>query len=539
MKKRGFLFCICLIFIIVLAAGCEDVEDIQNIEENVNSRRKINHNNELLIPVTKFETLNPIMNTDNSIYHLNMLIYEGLLKLDGNQQPQSALATGWEVSTDANTWTFTLRNNVKWHDDSPFTAEDVKFTIDVLRLSKGGKESSIYGFYTDRIKEVKVLQGNKVSIVFDSGANAFPELFTFPILPKHKFKSVQEVYTAKNLTPVGTGLYKVNEYHKSRYIKLVANSDYWGKQPNIKTIFAKIVPDKETALTSLEANEVALAKSNDFDWEKYSEDQTLKIYEHMTQEFEFLGFNFKRELMQNKNVRQAIAYGVDRQALINDIYLGHATVSDVPINPDSWLYDENEKKYGYDLTRAKNSLVENNWQIKYPNPYFENEAGQKLSLHLLVNSENNLRVRTAEMIKNHLKDVGIEIIIDKVSWEEYLSRLYSNNFDMVLGGWQLSIIPDLSFALYSASGTTNNFIGFSNPEMDNLLVTAAVTTDAQKKKEIYSAIQGKITEELPYFGLFFKNSSVVIRDYVGGDVSPKPFNIYYNIENWILEDMEE
>ncbi len=515
------------------------MEDIQNIEESVNNRKKVNHNNELLIPVTQFETLNPIINTDNSVYQLSMLIYEGLLKLDGNQQAQPALASGWEATEDANSWTFTLRNNVKWHDGKPFTAEDVKFTIDALRLSKAGKESSVYSFQTDRIKDVKVLQGNKINVTFDSGVNAFPEMFTFPILPKHKFKSSQDVYTAKNLLPMGTGLFKISQYNKSRYLKLVANADYWGNQPNIKTIFAKIVPDQETALTSLEANEIALAKSNDFDWEKYSEDQTLKIYEYVTQEFEFIGYNFKRELMQNKNIRQAIAYGIDRQALINDIFLGHATVSDVPINPDSWLYDENEKKYGYDLSRAKKILMEDNWEIKHPNPYYESEAGQKLSLHLLVNSENNLRVRTAEMVKKQLQDVGIEIIIDKVNWEEYLNRLYSNNFDMVIGGWQLSTIPDLRFALHSASGVTGNFIGYSNLEMDNLFIEASMVRDAQKKKEVYTAIQGAIVKELPYFGLFFKHSSVIMRDYVDGDISPKSFNLYHNIENWTLEESGE
>ncbi|SHJ21671.1 peptide/nickel transport system substrate-binding protein [Geosporobacter subterraneus DSM 17957] len=535
MKKRRFMFCIYMLLIILMFIGCEEVEDIQNVEESMNTPKKINHNNELLLPLTKFETLNPIINTDNSVYHLSMLIYDGLLKLDSHQQPQPALATAWEISADAAVWTFTLRNNIKWHDGKPFTAEDVKFTIDALKMGKSGKDTSIYAFYTDRIKEAKVVQGNKVTIVLDSGANAYAELFTFPILPKHKFKTIQDVYTAKNLVPLGTGRYKVSQYNRSRYLKLVSNPDYWEGQPSIRTIIAQIVPDKETALTSLEANEVALAKSNDFDWEKYSEDPTLKIYEYVTQEFEFLGYNFRKELLQNKNLRQAIAYGIDRQALINDIYLGHATVSDVPINPDSWLYDENEKKYGYDVSRAKDILAKNHWEAKYPDPYLVNAEGQKLSMHLLVNSENHLRLRAAEMIKNHLKEVGIEIIIDRVSWEEYQNRLYSGNFDMVLGGWQLSTVPDLSFALHSASGVTNNFVGYNSPEMDHLLITAAMAKDEIRKREAYSNIQKNLVEELPYFGLFFKNSSIIMRDYVGGDINPKSFNIFNNIENWEFE----
>lgn len=541
MKKSKTFFGIpILMFIVVLLlSACDGAEEFQNIEENQRSSKKVVYSNELFIPVTQFETLNPLLNKNKSVYQLNMLLFEGLTKLDENQQAKPALAAAWQTSEDGKIWTFTLRDNAQWHDGKPFTAEDVKFTIDTFRFAKSINKESIYNIYTDRIKEVKVQQGKVVVIELDSGVNAFPELFTFPILPKHKFKSVQDVLSAVNMIPIGTGVYKIEEYSRSKYIKLVSHLGYWGTQPAIKSVIAQIVPDKVTALSSLEANEVSVAESNNFDWEKYNEDETLRIYEYVTQEYEFLGFNLSKELLQNKSIRQAIAYGIDRQAIANDVFLGHTTISDVPIYPDSWLYDESEKRYGHDINKAKKMLNDNFGEIKYPNQYFESDSGQKLSFHLLVNENNSQRLRTAELIKSQLKDVGIEIIIEKVNWEEYLRRTNSRSFDIILGGWKLGNVPDLSFAFHSAANGTGNLAGYKDEEMDKLLNMAGMIKNEEQKKQTYKALQQKIVEDIPYFGMYFKNNSIIVKDSVDGDINPKSFNLFNGIENWKLVTPEE
>lgn len=541
MIRRRKNICMILIFILsMLIVGCNQLKgEGGNPEQMPEEKRKPVVGGELVLPITQFDTLNPMLNKNESVYFFNNLIYDGLIQLDGKLQAQPALATEWTPTEDGAGWIFQLRSNVFWHDGQPFTAEDVKFTIDTLKLSETSTNRSIYSGFVKGIKSTKILSENRILIEMDSPINSAIEIFQFPIIPKHKFRNSEEVYKEPKDLLVGTGRYKVDAYKGSKYIKLAMNEGYWENKPYVPTIIGKIVPDYAAALTSVEANETSLAKATDFDWEKYSEDKTLKIYEYTTLEYEFLSFNFNKELLADKNIRTAIAYSIDRPALVNEVYLGHATITDTPVHPHSWLYDESAKKYGKEVEKAKKILEGANWRDEDKDGILENEGGKRLTLHLLVNHDNPQRVETADLIASQLKEIGMEVIVEKVNWEEYQYRLFANRFDIALGGWKLSTVPDLSFALHSAYKGSTNFTGYAHPEMDRLLVEAAMAKSSEVRKQKYKEIQKRFIEDLPYFSLFFKNSALIAKDYVKGNVDPRPYNIYYSIDQWYVLDEAE
>ncbi|QZY56582.1 peptide ABC transporter substrate-binding protein [Crassaminicella profunda] len=527
---------LCFFFVILALSGCmnKNVEIKQNEDEPVPIGKPVS-GGELSIPVIQFDTLNPILNDNKSIYYLDQLIYEGLIRLDENLNAQPALAESWNVSADGLEWTFKLRDDVVWHDGKVFTSEDVKFTVDSIKMNTSGKEP-IYSEYVKHIKNIKILSQNTITVKFDTGINSGIELFTFPIIPKHQFESKTRVYDGVDIKPIGTGPYKVESYNKFKDIKLVVNDSYWGDKPYITSIIAKRVPDKEGALTSVEVGEVDVAPATNFDWEKYSGDKSLSIYEYVTKDYEFLGFNFRNKIIQDKNVRKALGYSIDRHAIINEVYLGHATVVDVPIYPDSYLYDEEEKKFGKDLLVAKKLLAESGWENRDDDKWLENELGQELRLNFLVNEDNPQRMRVSQMLSNQLEEIGVDIVINKMNWQEYERRIAKGQFDIVLGGWQLSNIPDLRFIFHSSRIGSTNFIGYNNSDMDKLLNEAAFIKNDQLKKEKYKEIQHLVVDDLPYFSLYFKNSSVIMKKYVKGNIIPKPNRIYNNIENWYVID---
>ncbi|QXM05737.1 peptide ABC transporter substrate-binding protein [Crassaminicella indica] len=532
---NGIKNVLCFFFIMIILSGCMDknIEMEQNENEPVQIGKPV-FGGELSIPIIQFDTLNPILNDNKSVYYLNKLIYEGLIRLDKNLDAKPVLAESWNVSDDGKEWIFKLRDDVFWHDGKPFTSEDVKFTIDSMKINIIGKES-IYNELVKHIKNTKILSKDSIKIEFDNAMNSWIELFTFPIIPKHQFQTTRRVYDAVNIKPIGTGPYKVEAYNKFKSIKLIANDAYWGKKPYIASIIAKRVPDKEAALTLVEAGELDGASATNFDWEKYSENKSLKIYEYVTKEYEFLGFNFRNKMLQDKNIRKALGYGIDRHAIINEVYLGHATVVDAPVYPDSYLYDEEEKKFGKDLLIARKLLKESGWENRDKDVWFENELGQELRLHLLVNRDNAQRLKAAKMISDQLKEIGIDIIIDPVDWKEYERRVRKGQFDIALGGWQLSDIPDLRFIFHSSFIGNTNFIRYSNPDLDKLLNEAAFIKNKQLKKKKYKEIQHFVVDDLPYFSLYFKNSSIIMKQYVKGDILPKPNNIYNNIESWYMK----
>ncbi|WP_129596834.1 peptide ABC transporter substrate-binding protein [Anaerophilus nitritogenes] len=531
MKYIKIFFCCFLLICIVMLSACAKKSDDQPFgeEEIIKSSEPV-AGGQLRIPAIGFSTLNPIINDNESIYHLSNLIYEGLVTLDQNGRPQPALAKNWYVS-DGTTLIFELRDDVVWHDGEAFSAEDVKFTIDTLKLAGG---LSIYKVYTNHIQNVQILDNYRVSINFDDPTYAAIEDFIFPIIPKHQFKDSKNVYEFKNITPIGTGSYKIQKYNEYKDIELVINDYYWGKKPYISSVLVKKLPDNEAALTTVEVNKVDVASAMDFDWEKYSENKDLKIYEYVTQEYEFLGFNFRNTLLSDAKMRKVFAYTIDRHNLIDEVYLGHATLVDVPISPSSYLYQEEQKRYGKDLVKAKKLLKELGWIKKDNDPYLENESGQKIKISLLVNEENAQRVKSAESIASDLKEVGIEVSIHMVNFKEYERRIYTGQFDLLLGGWKLIENEDLSFLFHSKYIKSTNFIQYANPNMDQILNEMTGIQDEALRRKKYEKFQKLFIEEIPYLSLYFKNSSIIVRGGVKGDILPTNSNIYNNIENWYI-----
>ncbi len=532
-KRLSYLLCI-LIFILILVGCSKDNQKVEKMHTNVSEKEKPMSGGTLMLPITQIDTLNPILNDNRSAYYLNMLIYDGLIRFDDQGKAQSALAKKWTVSSDGTEWIFELREDVKWHDGKPFTAEDVQFTIDVLKLNKGNKDGSIYSSFVQHIRNVEILKSNVIAIQSDSDLNNPIELFAFPIIPKHQFKSSQDVYKKIKMNPIGTGPYKVISNNQLDYIKLTVNDRYWGDKPYITKILGKRLPDKETAITSIDANEVSIAEPVSFDWEKYNENKTLTIYEYITDEYEFLGFNFNHSILKDKKMRKALAYGIDRHEIVNQVYLGHATVTDVPIYPDSFAYYEEAKKIGINLSKSKKLLSEAKWQNRDKDKWLEDEKGKKLELTLMVNEDNDLRVRTADLIASQLQKLGIKVTVDKVGWEIYQKRIASGKFDMVLGGWKLNNNLDLRFAFHSDAIGTTNFIRYTNQKMDTLLNAIASEKIEREREKKLNQMQNLLVEELPYFSLFFKNNCLIAKNDIRGNVNPKPFDLYHNIQKWYI-----
>jgi len=533
--KKFFFTCLMICMLIPIIFGCTSeqadlVEENQSIQQN----DEPSVGGELKLPIVRFSTMNPILNDSKDIYYLSQFIYDGLVRLDGQHQAQPALAKSWEWSESENQWIFHLRENVKWHDNSIFSARDVEFTIHVLQSSIGKANESIYSERVKHITKVKVIDDYTIAIQLNGAAYRSVEAFTFPIIPRHQFKTIQDVYQQEELIPVGTGAYKIDSYNKNRRIQLIANDQYWGEKPYIPSIYLEIVPDEDAALTLLEANELSGAQTNTLDWEKYSHNKSLKIHEYITQDYEFLGFNFNKPLLQNKHIRKALAYGIDRHEIIERVYLGHATLTDAPISPDSWLYKEEQKKYGRDDSKATQFLSLAGWSNQDEDPWLENQEGQELTLNLLVNEDNPQRVQAAEIIAAHLEEIGIRIEVDAVSTEEYRKRIFSGRFDIVLAGWQFSDVFDLRFALHSSYRSNTNFIAYQNEKMDQFLTEAALATEPNRKQEVYQEIQKLFIEDLPYLSLYFKNGALILHKDIKGTIEPRAYRIYNQIENWYI-----
>ncbi|MTI66718.1 MAG: peptide ABC transporter substrate-binding protein [Firmicutes bacterium] len=562
-KKITALLLIVVMFFSVV--GCEannkpvkdDKEDKKQEEKNYTPA----YGGELVVPISYVDTLNPLLNNNKSLYYFNKLIYEGLFEFDNNHNVKGILAENYNIDDTGRRITIKLKENVSWHDGEIFNAEDVKFTFDTLMRGNSLYNDMLVGALDSsdiknlqHIIDVSIIDDYNIEIYFNKSYSNALESLTFPIIPKHQFSTYKNALNKDYIKKaIGTGPYKFVEYNKLKNIRLTANDNWWQGKPYIENITGNILSDKELSITSFEAGNIDLSLASGVDWEKYFESKNIEIYEFITQEYEFLGFNFDKEIFKGqkgKNLRKAIAYAIDTQSIIKKVYLGHSTEVDTPIYPDSWLLKDKSVIYGYNAKRAREILEADGWSDTDDDKIYEDINGKELSIKLLTNSYNKLRFETANMIKKDLENIGIKVEIEKLGenknkditekeaieqWNEIKNKVKDGDYEMALLSWDLSIVPDLSFAFHSKL-VENNITNYKNEKMDNLLESAFRAKSRQVKKEKYEEISKLIKEDLPYVSLFFKNSALLVNNRIKGDINPKSYNIYNNIDKWFIPE---
>lgn len=569
MKYKKSLSLILIILIVLTVAGCEQKELVAEEEpqgQGIDTTTEYTpvEGGQVVLPLTNFNTLNPLMIENTSYYFFSKLIFEGLFDFGDDLNIINQLAKDYSIKDDGRVINIELRDDVYWHDGEKFEAEDVAFTINTIKYANTDSTykqmfSNAMGSYSPsdlrRIMDVSIIDDNNIVLTFDRAFSNNLEVLTFPIIPRHIFATNKggsqdfiKALEVNNYTPIGTGPYKFESYEKMKQIKLSRNDDYRNGKPYIHEIIGRVLDNEEDILTAFETGQINMATTIGVDWDKYSQNTRIKTFEFVSANYEFLGFNFSKELFseeKGQHLRKAIVYGIDRQFIIQNLYLGHGTQTDVPIHPDSWLISQSANTYGYNLELAKEELNKLGWKDIDNDGFLEDENGESISLKLLTNSYNPLRLRTAEMIKEDLNKLGINVSIypedrqdEKVTiediesqWETINQQLLSGDYDMALLGWQLSIIPELSFAFHSSQIQYNtNFIKYANEHMDALLENAFLKGTREEKIKSYDELQVFIVKELPYLSLFFKNKALLVDSKILGDLNPVFFNPYRGIE---------
>lgn len=558
------IFFLCLSLVLTTLVGCDESTSTMSTKDNTENTVNylITNGGQVILPLTNFNTLNPLM-TENTYYHyFSKLIFEGLFEFDNRLEPQPRLAQSYSINDDGTNLNIKLRDDVYWHDGEKFTARDVAFTINTLKFANKENAYSkaapnVFGSYSSdeikEIKDVKIIDEQNLTITFNQGGSNILELLTFPIVPYHAFgnqskgANYSKALEIENYTPIGTGPYRFVNYNKHKSVHLQSFENYRFGQPEIREIVGKVLEDEELILTSFETGQLNIATALDVDWDKYRNNNRIKVIEYITNNYDFLGFNFTNQIFSGEKgsaIRKAINYGIDRQGIIQKIYLGHGSQIDVPIFPESWLISEEAHTYGYNIDMAKNQLLANGFKDLNDDGILVDDEGNRLSFRLLTNSYNFYKTRVAEKIKEDLKAIGIEIVFDfDISYRENISeemktneierinkKISSGDFDIVLSSWEMSLIPDLSFIFHSKNQNLNNFIKYNSEDMDLKLENTLNAVNREGKLNSYKELQKIIISDLPYVSLFFNNKALLVDSGIMGELNPTFFNPYNGLE---------
>lgn len=475
----------------------------------------------------------PFLASDSASADISGYIFNGLTKYDKNIKLVGDLAESWDVSPDRLTITFHLRKGVRWHDGVEFTSEDVLFTY---RIVTDPKTPTPYGSNYGPVSKVEAPDRYTVKVTYKEPFVPAIEAWGMGIVPKHALEGKDVSSPEVNRTSVGTGAYKLKEWVTGQKIELEAFDGYFEGRPGIDRIIARVIPDSATMFLELKFGGIDFMGLTPPQYKLQAGTPFFKKYfqkfRYPAFGYTYMGYNLSSPLFSDVRVRRALAHAVNKQEVIAGVLLGYGVPCTGPFHPETWAYNPLVKDYDYSPDKALELFGEAGWK---PTPQGRLEKdGKPFAFTLITNQGNEARLKAAQIIKEQLKRVGIEMDIKVLEWQAMLHDFVDKKrFEAVLMGWALSRDPDM-YDIWHSSKTKEgefNFISYKNDEVDRLLLDGRKEFDFQKRKAIYRRIHELIMEDQPYLFLYIGDALPVLHKRFQG-VEKAPLGIMYDFIHW-------
>ena len=317
-----------------------------------------------------YTAINPALYEHGEI---NLLLFAGLTAHDEKDNIVPGLAEDWTFDENTNTYKFTLRDGLTFHDGEPLTAEDVKFTIEAIINPDNGSENA--SNFED-VKGITVIDDTHVNIELDAPNVAMLDYLTIGILPKHLLEGKDMTTADFNQNPVGAGPYMITSWDMGQSIVMEKFDGYYQGTPKIDKVIFKIVEDTDARALQLESGELNFAQITPKAESNFTDNEDFRVYSMTTADYRGIMYNFNNDLWKNNRELPAIlSYAIDRQAIIDSVLLGHGQVAYSPLQAGAYNNPDIEK-YEYDPQKAEQLLKEAGWSKGEDGIYAKN--GQKL-----------------------------------------------------------------------------------------------------------------------------------------------------------------
>ncbi len=444
------------------------------------------------------------------------------------------LATSWAFSADNRDLTFHLRPDARWSDGEPITAEDVRFTFQVQKDPRVG---SLGMEIKDFIRDVEVVDPHTVCFHF---TRVYPyqlmDANDGHIVPEHAWGKIpRDRWRTADFEEVLVtgGPFRLASHTPQQTIVLQRDPTYWNApKPYLDRLVFRVIPDMASQLAQLFAGDVDLVPSvAPQEADRVAADPSLRLIEYPSRLWGLVAWNNRRPLFADRRVRRALTLGINRKALVDTVFRGHAKLATGPILSSMWAFDRSLPQLPYDQPQAAALLAEAGWR-RNADGVLERD-GKRFAFDLLYPAANTLRREMAILIQADLARLGIRVRPVQVEFTSLISRSETGEFDAILWAWEEATKIDLTSTWSTPSPTqgSNNFIGYSNPEVDRLIAVAREEPDYTRAKVLLDRIQELIVADQPVTFLYEANRLVAVSRHLGGaDINAA--GVFFNVDDW-------
>ncbi|GLX69711.1 ABC transporter substrate-binding protein [Paenibacillus glycanilyticus] len=490
----------------------------------------------LVNPVTTFD----VFNLDNAGLFVNSFMSDTLLALNKDYGFDPKLAESIET-TDNQTYTIKLNKNAKWSDGQPFTADDVEFTLSMFTdanvktllnltfldgLDAAGKRTAdqttlpFYAKtddYTFTIKTKNPMEATQ----FESQFGTYVRY-----LPKHVLKDVAPVDFNKNefmMNPTVTnGAYKFVKFAKDQYVQMEANPLYYGGEPSIKELFVKMMPatnlaaQLQTGDIQMTAPAVGLIPIQDFDKVQNMANVATGFGDANNPNVLFIN----TQKFTDPKVRQAIAYAINRQLIVDQLLKGQGDLVDGMLGKMHPYYNADIPQYSYDPEKAKQLLKEAGWDFSTP-------------IEFVVPTGNKIREQASDIAAENLKAAGLKVQVTKLDFPTTYQRALKHDYDLTIMNFGFILDPGSVFGFF-LTGVPYNIPQYSSAEVDKLIGQGAMELDPAKRLDIYKQIQQILHDDVPFIALYAdKQMYASSKDLnLGKGIETSAIGLVNNVSQW-------
>lgn len=503
--------------------------------------------------------LNPMIQPRTPDSNVQCLIFDYLVIPDENLNYVGDLAESWDISDDGTVYTFHLQEGVKWHDGEDFNADDVVFTLTALASPEytGGNEGRVMSIVgaseyqagtADSVEGIKKIDDYTVEITLASPNAAFLSNMYVAILPEHILGEESPADWGNddfNRAPIGTGKYKFVEWEAGQYISLERNDEYFGTMPSIENVVVQFGADTTLVAALLNGEIDVLYNLPATEIENVEAVDGVGVYNYEMMSVYYIGLNQLDPDLSDLRVRQALAYALDKQTIVDTVYGETATVANDIFPDNHWSHNPDVTVYEYNPEKAMALLEEAGYTMNDSTGYYEKD-GETLHLTYDMSTSTDGR-QVAALIQQYWKAIGVEMeVIEQDFATLAYSKLLPNNateettaesFQCYTLGFGVEADPEEYNAYLSTSTGAGswNFIHYSNPQVDELFQQQLLETDPDARADCFHQIAQIISDDVPWIPLYNKATSAGLSDRVQNFTADFR-GINFQIEKWTLAE---